>query len=244
MIWNIWARLDLLFCPKIGKILDFGLGIMILNPHMKDLRMLTLTSVRKRLLFILSYEYQNVDNDDPLRRLAFIPAVDKLVPKKVGIDLDLSVHLFDIRGRILDSVDYTKMRDNSGAITHRSDSLVGAKTQKQVKSAQEIIRLDLADLPEQVAHLALCLHAFHKHPISLTKYGAVHLEDTLAPIDTHTLAHLPSCSDVWLWHLVRTPEGFGLKTPLIAQDGGILSRVSHAIQKGQVKARNTSKYFK
>ncbi len=72
-----------------------------------------------------------------------------------SIDLDASVILVDAGKQVLDSVWFRQLRSRDGSITHSGDNLTG-----DGDGDDEVIRVDLARVPSNVAHIVVTVNSF------------------------------------------------------------------------------------
>ena len=72
-----------------------------------------------------------------------------------SIDLDASVILVDSSKRILDNVWFQQLKSKDGSIVHSGDNLTG-----EGEGDDESIRVDLARVPANVAHLIVTVNSY------------------------------------------------------------------------------------
>lgn len=89
---------------------------------------------------------------DPVKKKGFL---GKLMGGSDSIDLDASVILVDSAKRILDNVWFQQLRSKDGSIIHSGDNLTG-----EGDGDDEIIRVDLAKVPAEVAHLIVTVNSY------------------------------------------------------------------------------------
>jgi len=72
-----------------------------------------------------------------------------------SIDLDASMILVDGNKRVLDSVWFRQLSSRDGSVKHSGDNLTG-----DGDGDDEVIRVDLTRVPQEVAHLVVTVNSF------------------------------------------------------------------------------------
>lgn len=89
---------------------------------------------------------------DPIKKKGFF---GKLTGGSDSIDLDASVILVDSGKRVLDNVWFQQLKSKDGSISHSGDNLTG-----DGDGDDEVVRVDLAKVPAEVAHLVVTVNSY------------------------------------------------------------------------------------
>ncbi|BBI68319.1 hypothetical protein PKHYL_25100 [Psychrobacter sp. KH172YL61] len=89
---------------------------------------------------------------------------------KSAVDIDLACVLYDDNCIISDIVWFKQLRDKAESVKHQGDSLNGKDRGEQTMYLapldQEQIRLELAEIPLHITHIALIANSYHGHSLS------------------------------------------------------------------------------
>lgn len=96
--------------------------------------------------------------------------------KKVAVDLDASVGLYDKDGKIVDKVYYGHKKSNCGSIVHSGDDLTGDADGDDGED-NEVITIKLESLPSNVEHVALVLNSFRGQDFATIPFANMRIRD-------------------------------------------------------------------
>jgi stress response protein SCP2 len=139
----------------------------------------------------------------PLSRLVMGLGWDP-APGKRNIDLDASVIVFDQNAKKLDIVWFTHLSEYGGALRHTGDNVTG-----QGEGDDEQIKVDLANLPDKVAHLVFTINSFRGHKFTDVSRAFCRLvdEQSNAELVRFDLSDSQPQTGVLMAVLSRTPAG-------------------------------------
>jgi len=104
--------------------------------------------------------------------------------KKEAVDLDASCALFDSNNQLLDTIYYGKLQNDNKSISHSGDDLTGDMDGDDGLD-NEIITLDLARVPQNVAKIAVVLNSFRGHDFQTVPFASIRVyEGTPTKVDT------------------------------------------------------------
>lgn len=161
--------------------------------------------------FTVQYTHTNID--EPQRIVRLLGKIGKLAsffPSQVPLDIDLGCAIFDNHKNLLDLVYFAKVRDQSHAVRHHGDALVGAKTRTQANNHQERISVRIDKTPRVASHLVFFAHEFHKAPIQAQGFFALNGAQIALDFDTHAAL---------LWHSYKNGDNWHLSAPSLPLDG-------------------------
>ncbi|XKH58721.1 TerD family protein [Halomonas sediminis] len=99
--------------------------------------------------------------------------------KHVAVDLDASVGLFDTHGNLVDTVWFQQLKSKCGAIQHSGDDRQG-DTGGDDGVDNEIIKINLENLPSNVDKLALVLNSFNQQKFDGIPFAGIRIHDGAA----------------------------------------------------------------
>ena len=103
--------------------------------------------------------------------------------RKVAVDLDASIGLFDKNKRLIETVYFGALKSSCGAIRHSGDDLTG-DVDGDDGLDNEIISIDLTRINANVDHLALILNSFKGQDFHAIPFAAVRIfEGTLTSVE-------------------------------------------------------------
>ena len=96
--------------------------------------------------------------------------------KNVAVDLDASVGLFDANGTLVDMVWFRQLKSKCGAIKHSGDDRVG-DTGGDDGQDNEVIQINLSQVPSNVTSLALILNSFSQQNFGEIPFAGIRIHN-------------------------------------------------------------------
>ncbi len=104
--------------------------------------------------------------------------------KKVAVDLDASVGVFNEQKALLDLVYFGQLKSKDGAISHSGDDRTG-DLEGDDGLDNEIITIELSRVPSEVKHVAVLLNSFQGQDFATIPFASVRLyEGTPTRVDS------------------------------------------------------------
>lgn len=103
--------------------------------------------------------------------------------KKVAVDLDASIGLYNEAKQLIDTVYFGQLKSRDGSINHSGDDLTGDMDGDDGLD-NEIISIELNRVPDEVKHIAVLLNSFQGQDFATIPFANVRLyEGTPTRID-------------------------------------------------------------
>ncbi|HEB55759.1 MAG TPA: TerD family protein [Gammaproteobacteria bacterium] len=103
--------------------------------------------------------------------------------KKVAVDLDASVGMFDEEKKLLDVVYFGQLSSRDGSVNHSGDDLTGDMDGDDGLD-NEIITIELSRIPAAVKHVVIALNSFQGQDFATIPFASVRLyEGTPTRVD-------------------------------------------------------------
>ena len=96
--------------------------------------------------------------------------------KQVAVDLDASVGLFDAQGALVDTVWFRQLKSKCGAIKHSGDDRTG-DTGGDDGQDNEVIQINLNQVPSNVASLGLILNSFSQQNFGEIPFAGIRIHN-------------------------------------------------------------------
>ncbi|WP_304526937.1 TerD family protein [Halomonas sp. I5-271120] len=111
-----------------------------------------------------------------------------------AVDLDASVGLFDEAGKLLDKVYFGKQKSKCRSILHSGDDRVG-DTGGDDGEDNEVITVELGQVPDNVHHMALVLNSFNHIDFEKIPHASVRIHDGKATGNASVFAQFDVSND-------------------------------------------------
>lgn len=96
--------------------------------------------------------------------------------KHVAVDLDASVGMFDTQGNLVDTVWFRQLKSKCGSINHSGDDRTG-DTGGDDGQDNEVIKVNLNQVPSNVTTLALVLNSFSQQNFGEIPFAGIRIHN-------------------------------------------------------------------
>lgn len=96
--------------------------------------------------------------------------------KHVAVDLDASIGMFDAQGNLVDTVWFRQLKSKCGSIVHSGDDRTG-DTGGDDGEDNEVIKVDLNQVPSNVTTLALVLNSFSQQNFGEIPFAGIRIHN-------------------------------------------------------------------
>ena len=104
--------------------------------------------------------------------------------KKEAVDLDASCALFDSNDQVVDIIYYGKLNNANGSVRHSGDDLTGDMDGDDGLD-NEILSIDLGQVPSEVTKIAVILNSFRGHDFQTVPFATIRIyEGSPTRVDT------------------------------------------------------------
>jgi len=159
-----------------------------------------------------------VKADDALTRvrvgLGWDPARSRFFGIRRSIDLDASALVFDAKGGVIDTIWFANL--TGVGIRHHGDNLTGAGD-----GDDEVITIDLAELPPRAQHVVLTINSYRGHTFDRVENAYCRLVDdrTDEELVRYSLTESPRSTGMFMAILSRVGSAWEMRALGIHHDG-------------------------
>ena len=148
---------------------------------------------------------------DDLLPGTWIPVVEPIVMVGLGwdftggqtFDLDASITGFDIRLNVVEAIYFKNKRGLMGSVLHYGDNLTGVG-----EGDDEVIQVNLHQVPRNVQYLAVTINSFKKNSLAKARSAFIRLFTRTYHIGKYILRRTKDCIGLLLGVFERSPDPF------------------------------------
>ena len=146
---------------------------------------------------------------DALQPGSWIPVREQIIMVGLGwdvideeeFDLDASVSAYDLKFKKIDAIYFNNLTGLRGSVTHFGDNLTG-----EGEGDDEVIKIKLNAIPENVYYLAVTVNSYKKNSIKRAKSASIRLYTSTYEIGKYTLNRTKDCIGLLLGIFERDPS--------------------------------------